>query len=254
MSRYVATDWHGIKDIADQILDYLKPEDELYFLGDAIDRGPDGLYIMNKLLKDPRVTYLLGSHEDLMLMCVPDFIEGHFEYAADWYQNGGEVTWKQMELSFTDTEKLWFCKQIRCMPRYVNITNTRGQHILLSHAGYDPWVTDKEALMWGIKDRYVWDRKHIHSSPEPFKQEKWKDTYVIHGHTTVLTKHFRGGEDATLPETKDIKAVHYADGHKICLDLCTAATGRAVLFDLDTFEEIYFRDITIEAVRQLENL
>ena len=52
MSRYVATDWHGIKDISDKILAYLKPEDELYFLGDAIDRGPDGMRIMYDLLED----------------------------------------------------------------------------------------------------------------------------------------------------------------------------------------------------------
>ena len=43
-----------------------------------------------------------------------------------------------------------------------------------------------------------------------------------------------------LPEFEEVKAVHYAEGHKICLDLYTAGTGKAVLFDLDTFEEIYF--------------
>lgn len=242
MSRYVATDWHGVGDIADKILEYLKPEDELYFLGDAIDRGPDGLYIMSKLLQDSRVTYLKGNHEDFMLMCVPDFIEGHFEYAASWYQNGGEATWKVLE-KLDDRSKLYFCRKILEMPERLDITNDKGQHIILSHAGCDPWMTEEEYLMLGIRDHYLWDRKHIHHSWDEFKQEEWKDTYVIHGHTPVLTRHFCGDEDVVLPETKDIKAVHYADGHKICLDLYTIDTGRAVLFDLDTFEEIYF-DIT----------
>ena len=62
MSRYVATDWHGRADVADKVLEYLKPEDELYFLGDAIDRGPDGIYIVNKLLQDPRITYFKVNH------------------------------------------------------------------------------------------------------------------------------------------------------------------------------------------------
>ena len=239
MSRYVSSDWHGVAEIADKILEYLKPEDELYFLGDAIDRGPNGMYIMHKLLQDPRVTYLKGNHEDLMLMCVPDFIEGHFEYAVGWYQNGGEVTWKTLE-KMDDRSKLWFCKKVYDMPERLDITNTKGQHIILSHAGCDPWIDDATARMWGIKDRYIWDRKHIHSSSEDFKQEEWKDTYVIHGHTPVLTRHFCGDEDVILPGTEEVKAVHYADGHKICLDLYTVGTGRAVLFDLDTFEEIYF--------------
>lgn len=239
MSRYVATDWHGVRDIADKILEYLKPEDELYFLGDAIDRGPDGLYIMFKLLQDPRVKYLKGNHEDMMLWCVPEFMEGHFELAPHWYQNGGELTWKKLEM-MDDQAKIWFCAKILNMPEKIDITNTRGQHIILTHAGCDPWMTEEEYLMLGIKDHYLWDRKHIHHACDEFKQKEWKNTYVIHGHTPVLTKHFCGDEDVVLPEVKDVRAVHYADGHKICLDLYTVGTGRAVLFDLDTFEEIYF--------------
>ena len=132
------------------------------------------------------------------------------------------------------------CDQIRKMPKRIDITNTKGQHIILTHAGCDPWVDDEEARLFGLKDRYIWDRKHIYHSWTPFEQEEWKDTYVIHGHTPVLSKVFCGDEDVVLPGTEEVKAVHYADGHKICLDLYTAGTGRAVLFDLDTFEEIYF--------------
>lgn len=239
MSRYVATDWHGISAVADKILDYLKPDDELFFLGDAIDRGPNSIYIMYKLLQDPRVTYLKGNHEDMMLMCVPDCIEGRFNLAGSWYMNGGEETWKVLE-TMEDSAKLWFCRKIKSMPERIDIINNKGQHIILSHAGCSPWFTDEDCLMFGIKDRYIWDRKHIHHGWTEFEQEKWENTYVIHGHTPVLTKHFCGDEDVILPETKEVKAVHYADGHKICLDLYTVGTGRAVLFDLDTFEEIYF--------------
>lgn len=242
MSRYVATDWHGIKDISAQVLSYLKPEDELYFLGDAIDRGPDGIAIMYDLLQDKRVTYLLGNHEDMMYGSLTELMEGHIDMIPHWLSQGGDTTWKMLKYA-TDSTKQWFCDQIRKMPKRVDITNTKGQHIILSHAGCDPWVTDYEAALLGMKFRYIWDRKHIHTNHEYFRKEEWKDTYVIHGHTPVLTKHFCGDEDVVLPVCEEIKAVHYADGHKICLDLYTVGTGRAVLFDLDTFEEIYF-DIT----------
>ena len=239
MSRYVATDWHGIKEISDKILAYLKPEDKLYFLGDAIDRGPDGMRIMYDLLEDKRVIYLLGNHEDMMYESLTEYMEGHTYMMPHWISQGGDTTWKTLEYT-TYSNQEWLCKRIKDMPQRVDIINKKGQHIILTHAGCDPWIDDEIARMWGIKNRYIWDRKHIHSNSEDFKQEEWKDTYVIHGHTPVLTRHFCGDEDVILPGTEEVKAVHYADGHKICLDLYTVGTGRAVLFDLDTFEEIYF--------------
>lgn len=239
MSRYVATDWHGIKDISAQVLSYLKPEDELYFLGDAIDRGPDGVVIMLDLLKDKRVTYLLGNHEDMMHDSLTELMEGHTNMMPHWLSQGGDKTWEKIEY-MSDTGLKLFCDEIRKMPKRIDIINTKGQHIILTHAGCDPWVDDEEARLLGLKDRYIWDRKHIHHSWMPFEQqEEWKDTYVIHGHTPVLSRCFCGYEDVILPGASG-DVVHYAGGHKICLDLFTVGTGRAVLFDLDTFEEIYF--------------
>lgn len=41
------------------------PEASIIFLGDAIDRGPDGYKIMKELLDNPKVVYLKGNHEDI---------------------------------------------------------------------------------------------------------------------------------------------------------------------------------------------
>jgi serine/threonine protein phosphatase 1 len=239
MSRYVATDWHGIKDISAQVLSYLKPEDELYFLGDAIDRGPDGMYIMLKLLQDPRITYLKGNHEDMLADVIFDYIEGRAGHMTQhWLGQGGQSTWKDL-IKISDATLWRLRNKIINMPERIDIENNRGEHIILTHAGCDPWVDDEEARLFGLKHRYLWDRKHIHHSWDEFQQEEWKDTYVIHGHTPVLSRCFCGDEDVVLPGVSG-NVVHYAGGHKICLDLFTVGTGRAVLFDLDTFEEIYF--------------
>ena len=242
MSRYVTTDWHGRADIADKVLEYLKEDDELYFLGDAIDRGPDGLYIMEKLLQDPRVTYLKGNHEDMFVDAISDYIEGRSGMSMQhWISQGGDTTWAAA-VKLSDASLWRIHSRLRSLPERIDLTTEDGKTIILSHAGCDPWVDDEIAKYWGLKDRYIWDRKHIHSSSIDFKQEEWKDTYVIHGHTPVITRHFCGDEDVVLPGYEEVKAVYYADGHKICLDLYTVGTGRAVLFDLDTFEEIYFTE------------
>lgn len=63
--HYCFTDLHGCYDLWRQIKNYCDETDTLYFLGDAIDRGPDGVVLMEELLKDKRVIYLKGNHEHM---------------------------------------------------------------------------------------------------------------------------------------------------------------------------------------------
>ena len=58
MSIYAFADLHGNGLLWDKIKAFLKPEDRAYFLGDAIDRGPDGWRIMNEIIADERITYI----------------------------------------------------------------------------------------------------------------------------------------------------------------------------------------------------
>ena len=62
------TDIHGQYDLYRAIMDYCyeqDPEAMIIFCGDAIDRGKDGYRIMNELLDNPHVVYLMGNHEDM---------------------------------------------------------------------------------------------------------------------------------------------------------------------------------------------
>lgn len=46
MAVYVMSDVHGLKDRYDRMIEYIHEEDTLYILGDVIDRGPDGIVIL----------------------------------------------------------------------------------------------------------------------------------------------------------------------------------------------------------------
>ncbi len=62
------SDIHGVWALYKAIMDYCQKQDSegtILFLGDAIDRGPDGYRIMKELLNNPRVIYLMGNHEDM---------------------------------------------------------------------------------------------------------------------------------------------------------------------------------------------
>ena len=99
---YVLSDIHGQKRRFESIMKQinLQPEDTLYVLGDVIDRNPDGIKILRKLMAMPNVKMLLGNHEHMMLDAL--YYE-HQDYAFGWqfrkeqrldiwYQNGGGIT------------------------------------------------------------------------------------------------------------------------------------------------------------------
>ena len=107
---YVISDIHGnsrrFNSIMKQIK--LKPEDTLYILGDVIDRYPDGIRILRKLMAMKNVKMLLGNHEYMMLQSLTNEPEHETEEWYNWYDkrrvwyfNGGDVTHK----SFKDMRK-----------------------------------------------------------------------------------------------------------------------------------------------------
>lgn len=105
---YVMSDIHGnmrrFNSIMEQI--NLQPEDTLYILGDVIDRHPNGLRILRKLMVMPNAKMLLGNHEYMMLQTLGEGYDNDSFYDSDsahrydlWYRNGGEVThrhWKHL--------------------------------------------------------------------------------------------------------------------------------------------------------------
>lgn len=101
---YVMSDIHGqfkwFKEILDKI--ELKDNDRLYILGDVVDRGPDGVAILNYIRKKDNIELLLGNHELLMIDAFNKLKES--EYNIDkvkgtdewllWMYNGGITTLK----------------------------------------------------------------------------------------------------------------------------------------------------------------
>ena len=109
---YVLSDIHGnlrrFESIMAQI--NLQPDDTLYVLGDVIDRYPDGIKILRRIMQMPNAKMLIGNHEYMMLKAI-----GHCKDAAEekentnwrqrkiWYRNGGMVTHEQLKHYRKDT-------------------------------------------------------------------------------------------------------------------------------------------------------
>lgn len=227
MARYAVSDLHGQLNLTKQVLEYIKPNDTLYYLGDAIDRGYHGYEVLKMLLEDSRVIFLLGNHEDMLLRVT---CEGYSERGREncylWFMNGGEPTWGAIN-KLSQEEKSNLIQTLRKLPRRIDITNARNQKIIMTHAGLDPNMTEKAYRSIGIKDAYIWNREHSHTQWSGDEQ-----TYALHGHTPVIE--FTWSDEP--PHT-----FFYCENHKINIDMGSYITGTAALFNIDTFETVYFK-------------
>lgn len=236
---YAFTDLHGMYPLWEQIKNFCDETDRLIFLGDACDRGDDGLKIIKELLLDKRVTYIKGNHEDFLEDIGAEVADERYGSTPLWRMNGGFQTLQDFE-KLSDSSKLWYIRQMSKLATVVEYTNTKGQKILLSHAGFTPTLEPLETEV----ENYWWDREHIWSDWWPGadesdtedvnKKEDYEHVYVVHGHTPVQS--LRPKLQMVRHEfTQDgiIGPITYCQGHKIDLDVASFDTGCIILFDLD---------------------
>ena len=229
---YVFTDIHGQYDLWVQIKNYIDESDQLIFLGDAIDRGPDGIKIMREMLADPRITYLKGNHEDFLT-----------RYTSPtnillWTKanNGGRPTYEAL-LQLSEDERAELVTAIKELPLWAAYKNDKGQCFYLSHAGFTP---EQDLYL----DHYdlLWDRDHFDDQWPT--EEEFKNTYIVHGHTPAIYVAHRRNELQLVdydPGYASFGIYTYEHGHKICLDLGSADTKKIALYDLDEMKvEKYF--------------
>ena len=151
MATYVFSDLHGRKDLwLKANKEVFGPNDTIYFLGDAADRGPDGWEMIKTLLDDERVIYLMGNHEDMLITT----IEENCNDLSLLYWNGGKSTFEAYELDTQENQKKYI-EKLKKLPKYV-YWYKNGKTIILSHAGMTPGRPIFDENDW------FWDREHLY--------------------------------------------------------------------------------------------
>lgn len=107
MSTYVISDIHGQLKTFEKMLKTIdfKNDDELYIIGDVIDRGEDGIKLLRKIMKMPNVKLFIGNHELLMLDAIKNEEEQILKDRHDsddvdlWLDpcNGGQSTYNDFK-------------------------------------------------------------------------------------------------------------------------------------------------------------
>ena len=233
MSVYALSDLHGCLDIYKSVKALLKPEDKVYFLGDAGDRGPHSWETIKAIAKDPQFIYLKGNHEDMLVTAAEDYFKND-EYIGSNYRclahNGGGPTFDGLINDEMPKEWVKYLKGLSTFEIYENAT---GENIALSHAGFTPWLSSDgvDIVIPGDQD-LIWDRDHYLDTPKI--DEIDPEVIIVHGHTPI--PHIL--KDLRIPKEDYLGGAFWYDNHrKVCIDCGAVWTGEAVLLNLDTWEE-----------------
>ncbi|MBD2021303.1 serine/threonine protein phosphatase [Leptolyngbya sp. FACHB-36] len=169
--RIIIGDVHGHYAGLMTLLEAIAPgqDDQVYFLGDLIDRGPDSAKVVD-FVQQNLYTCLLGNHEQLMLDAFPNG-RIHAPALQAWLYSGGRATVASYGDAGILLEHLNWFKQL---PMYLDLGD-----VWLVHAGVNPHLP----LASQSAQEFCWIRDEFHSSATPY----FSDKLIITGHTITFT-------------------------------------------------------------------
>ncbi|MEH1934889.1 MAG: metallophosphoesterase family protein [Nostoc sp.] len=169
--RIVIGDVHGHYEGLMTLLEAIAPtsEDQVYFLGDLIDRGPHSSQVVN-FVKRNNYPCLLGNHEQMLLNILTNERTSSPTMQA-WLYGGGQATVDSYHQDTIPDDHLdWF----KSLPTYLDLGD-----IWLTHAGVDP----SKSVAEQTADQLCWIREEFHSIEKPY----FPDKQIIIGHTITFT-------------------------------------------------------------------
>ena len=283
---YAFGDIHGQLRLYETIINYCKQQDPeccIVFLGDAIDRGPEGYQIMKCLLSDPQIIYLMGNHEQMFIDAC-DAIIGYHASDDEKYNklhnytkeeatifihqssnpdvslcraNGGDITLIDWLVNGADED---IVDKLRNLPYTFSYENIDFCHAGSTYRIFKE-VADAEynnmCVHYMAEYSLLWDRNCI-----PLGWETGR--ICVHGHTPTIYL----PDKAYGSHVKMLKELHPAcwgdmmgakdkrGGKKIDMDTAAAFTGRAFVLDVLTMKAVGFFDPKVigldEEIKQIE--
>jgi len=179
-NRVIIGDVHGHYDALMHLLTVASvKDDQLFFLGDLIDRGPQSKQVVD-FVKDGEHVCLRGNHEAMVLGALLNDDKS----TLNWYRNGATETLQSFGGVKNGLDVLTgYLAWLQALPLYLDLGD-----LLLVHAGLLPGINLEE----NTAEECCWIREEFLSSPNPpFLGEK---TLLV-GHTiTFLLDAADGGK------------------------------------------------------------
>lgn len=231
--RYIIADIHGCFAEYTELLEKIgfSEEDELYVLGDAMDRGPEPLAVLRDMMNRPNVFYILGNHDAMALnvlrklavevtdSSILDLSDEDFLKYYDWIRNGGEPTARQFQaLSRPEQEDL--LEYLEEASPYETLEQD-GKLFILVHAGLNHFAPAKELEEYAVDD-FIWG------------QPDYQKQYFPGGRVVLVT-----GHTPTPNIRPDRQPLVYEEKGHLALDCGCVFGGRLAADCLETGEVTY---------------
>jgi len=208
---YAIGDIHGCFNSMKELIEnkiQLRKEDNLIFLGDYIDRGPDSKKVLDYIIElqnnDYDIVTLLGNHESML-------VDAWYNESATskWIQNGGSETLRSFDidsLKAIDPKYIDFFKNLKF---YYELDK-----YLFVHAGFNDKLenpfSDNYSMLWSRREEYF----------NPLLNNRT----VIHGHSPVSL-------DITQKQITNNSKVINIDGGCV---YSSTHLGKLVAFEVNT--------------------
>ena len=235
---YVTSDLHGFslkkfKRFLEKV--NFNDNDYLYILGDVIDRGADGIALLQWIMAQPNVELILGNHEATLLSCsflfediteasISELSATDLNLYATWTSNGGDVTLDALHALKKEEggkEKIKdILEFLRKSPIFDAVT-VNGKDYIFTHSGLGNFREDKKLKEYTPGELLL--------SRPGMNTKYFEDMTVIFGHTPTLSyaREYTG---------KIIKTDTWID-----IDVGVGFGEEPVLFRLDDEKCLYYK-------------
>lgn len=242
--HYVIGDIHQNYTQLRTLLNKIEEQDDdarFYFVGDFVDRGPEGeeliQWMLENLSSDGKYQSVRGNHEHMA-------IDWYYQKFLPWYQQHGKLAAFGLPMSGYDFHKVMYWMGYRSpekirpvinlfesLPYDKTITLTNSQGDIITFHIVHAWIAPPDATEAEAANHYLWKRDEV-------LPNGYTDT-VIHGHTpTFMTECLTPGRIAY-------------NGKAINLDTGVGYKGRVKEYPctlaalcLETMEEFYADDFS----------
>ncbi len=223
MSRYAISDIHGCIGTFKAALQQINfsKNDELYLLGDYIDRGPDSKAVIDHIWElqnsGYHVSCLLGNHEEMML-------EGLSKESTQsaWKMHGGRETLASFGANEIAKVPYEYLEWMRKLPHFFEV-----DHYILVHAGLNFRTNDP----LDDKNGMLWSRHWYHE----IRKDWLRGRIVVHGHTPTSQDTI----EASLTILNEIPAINIDNG---CV-YNRVGHGQLCVFNLDEKEMLFVKRV-----------
>lgn len=226
--KYVVSDIHGCYDEFRELLYIIdfQYRDELYIIGDVIDRGPYPIKTLLYIMEHDNMHLIMGNHEKMMIEALTNnnnfSDENEWSHLDRWRYNGGGITEAQFRL-LKKEKKQEIIKFLAELPLALEV-EANSRHYILIHGG----PTKNFNVEWEngiISEDILWKRFETCSAKDVICPGK----IIVVGHTPTSLYGY-DGEIITI-------------GDKRLID-CGCVFGDALgCLCLDTEEKFYVQNM-----------